>query len=153
MRIGSIDNTLSGYVLALSMILLNPVRLNARFSEIKFSMIKSKMKRPVAPITSSIKLILYSGWCSFQHFKKLRHVPAALPMREKAAERSLECAQRLIIITQFLVKLCRTIFSWDRVTWFVSVAEREGGTIQIRVSLKTSTRDALRSWVFYEFAF
>ena len=111
---------------------------------------QNKMKRPVAPTNSSIKLILYFSWCSFQHFKKLRHVPAALPTREKAAERSLKRAQRLMIITQFLVKLWRTIFSWDHVTWFcLSSREREGGNIQIRVSLNTSTRDVLSAWVLW----
>mgnify|MGYP007048378100 CR=1 FL=1 len=153
MRIGFLDNTLSDYVLALSMILLNPVPSNARFSEIKFSMIESKMKRPVAPITGSKILILYFSWCSFQHFKKLRHVSAALPTRGKAAERSLECAQRLMIITQFLVKLWRTIFSWDRMTWFCLSSRERGWEYSNSSFIKNVDERRVKRLSFYEFTF
>ena len=58
MQIGSFGNTLNSYVPVLSMILLNPTPLDARFSKTKFSTVEL-MKRPVAPITGSKILILY----------------------------------------------------------------------------------------------
>ena len=59
-------------------------------------------------------------------FKKLTRVSAALPTQGKTVEKSLECAQHSMTFTQFLVKLWRTIFSWDCVTWSC-LSSRERG--------------------------
>ena len=99
-------------------------RLEVRFSAAKFT-IMDLTKWRVSPRTSSKKLILYFSWCSFQHFKKLTWVSAVLPMQGKTAEKLLECAQRSMAFTQFIVKLRRTIFSWDRSDMILSQQYRK----------------------------